>query len=94
MTYKYQDRTLGWKGWTPMESTASTSPVVGFAELAILTLRVNGVSDNDILDFYTQPDPRADARMEARQLQESGTIFAPALDVKLAMRRLLLAVAA
>ena len=74
--------------------TAANSPVVGFAELAILTLRTNGISDSDILNTYTQPDRRADARMEARQLQESGTISAPALAVKQAMRRLLLAVAA
>lgn len=66
-----------------------TSPqVTGFAELTILTLRSNGASDAEIL-HYTQPDPESDLLMEERQLQATGSIYAPAADVKKAMRELL-----
>lgn len=75
-----------------MEQTPSTlDPVQGFAEIVLLTLRANGVSDSDILKHYTTPNPRADARMEAKQLQDDGTIWAPALAVKEAMKTILLA---
>lgn len=65
----------------------------GFAELAIHVARVNGFSDADILAYYTSPNPVADARMEAAQVAERGSVYAPAAAVKERMR-LLLAMAA
>ena len=65
-------------------------PVRGFAELALLTLRANGVSDAEILATYTGPDPEADASMEAAQVAETGIVYAPAADVKAMMRLLML----
>lgn len=44
----------------------------GYAHLAILILRDNGVTDADIVMVYTVACPRADRAMEAQYLAETG----------------------
>jgi hypothetical protein len=66
------------------------SPVRGFAQITVATLRVNGFTDAEILAHFTDPDDYADERMEAAQLVEIGIVYAPAADVKAMIRLLVL----
>lgn len=59
----------------------------GYAVLAVMLLRENGVSDADIARHYTGPDPRADRAYERQILRDDGLVIA-AGQVKAHMRRL------
>ena len=61
----------------------------GYAELAILLLRDNGVSDVEILRDYTLPQPRADRAWERQYRAETG-LRIRARDVKQRMREMLM----
>lgn len=60
----------------------------GYAALAILILRENGVSDDEILRHFTTPNPRADRAVEAVYHAESG-VRVLAVNIKRRMRELL-----
>lgn len=59
-----------------------------YAELAILLLRENNISDAEILTDYCRPCPQADRAMEAQYQRETGMVIL-ASNVKKHMRRLL-----
>lgn len=53
----------------PMTTTTAER---AYAELALLLLRENGVTDAEILTDYTQPCARADAALERQYHAETG----------------------
>jgi hypothetical protein len=65
--------------------------IASLAELCVWSLRRRGLSDSEILARFTVPDAAADRFYEKQQEIADGCIYAPPLDVKLAMRRLVLA---
>lgn len=66
----------------------------GFARIAVLGLRASAISDDEIINVYTQPHLEADARFEHYQRRELGYVAAPAGMVKARMRQVVRAVAA
>lgn len=76
---------------TPVASEPGTDnlAVAALAQGAIIILRQNGLSDDEIRERFLLPHDVADARFEALQRQERGFIVAPAADVKREMARLL-----
>lgn len=63
--------------------------VVGIAQYALATLRLNGLTDEAIRDgHYLQPNP-ADERFDNLQQTQRGYVPIPAALIKREMRRLL-----
>ena len=69
--------------------TTTTATVEAIARFCIAHLRSRGLSDQEIFTGFTQPIPELDVEFERQQIIESGIVTMPAIDVKDAMRRML-----
>lgn len=72
----------------PAVAVETAAQEKGLAELAVLILRENGLTDEDILRKYTEPSPKIDKKQERIWLRETGRVIA-AVRVKQWMKRLL-----
>ncbi len=80
-----QARAVGTEGLQPLAESAT---VRGMAWAALRILREQGLADEDILAVYCDPNPELDRDFEYQQKRLDGRVFAKAVDVKAAMRRM------
>jgi hypothetical protein len=66
------------------------SPVEDYAAMSLRLWRHAGHSDQEILTRLTAPNPEADNDWEEGQRRRVGVVYAPPLEVKAAIRRLVL----
>jgi hypothetical protein len=66
------------------------NPVEDFAAMSLRLWRHAGHSDQEILQTLTAPNPDADKHWEEGQRRRVGLVYAPPLEVKAHIRRLVL----